>query len=134
MDNAKIIRVETDPNYGTFGVLTLNGEAACLTLEPYSMDNKKNISCIPTGQYICKRYHSKKHPNTFQVTNVASRSSILIHPGNIKKHTNGCILLGSEFGILGNKHGILESSKAFDKFMKFFEGKDEFRLTIVEEF
>ena len=134
MNLVKIIRIETDPTEGTFGVMTINGVAACVTLEPYSRDNANNVSCIPTGQYICKRYSSPKYPNTFEVTGVQNRSYILFHPGNIAENSAGCILLGSEFGMLGDDHAILESSKAFNRFMKYFDNTNQFKLTIVEEF
>jgi len=134
MELVKIVRVETHPEEGTFGVMTINGVAACVTLEPYSRDNASNVSCIPTGQYICKRYSSKKHPNTFEITGIQGRSGVLFHAGNIDEHTAGCILLGSEFGILGDDHAILESGKAFNRFMQHFDDTQQFKLTIVEEF
>jgi len=134
MQLVKIIRVETDQNEGTFGVMTINGVAACVTLEPYSRDNASNVSCIPTGQYMCKRYSSPKHPNTFEITGVQGRSYVLFHAGNIDSHSAGCVLLGSEFGMLGDDHAILESGKAFDRFMNHFEDVNQFKLTIVEEF
>jgi len=134
MELVKIIRIETNLTEGTFGVMTINGVAACLTLEPYSRDNVSNISCIPTGQYICKKYSSKKYPNTFEVTGVQGRSHILFHAGNIDENTAGCILLGSEFGMLGDEQAILESGKAFKRFMEHFKNTQQFKLTIVEEY
>lgn len=134
MKIVKIVRIETHPEEGTFGVMTVNGSASFLTLEPYSRDNISRVSCIPTGQYICKRYSSEGFPNTFNVTNVAHRNNILFHTGNIDDNTLGCIILGSEFGFLKGKRAVLESRKAFDKFMNMLETEDSFKLTIVEEF
>ncbi len=134
MEVVKIVRVETHPEFGTFGVLTISGTATCVTLEPYSRDNAKNVSCIPTGQYICKRYSSIKHPDTFEITGIEGRSYVLFHAGNVDEHTAGCVLLGSEFGALGKDRAILESGKAFGEFLKYFKGQNEFKLTIVEEF
>jgi hypothetical protein len=133
MDMVKIVRVETHPEFGTFGVMTINGDAFCVTLEPYSRDNASNVSCIPTGQYICERYSSRKYSNTFQVTHTEGRTYILFHPGNTDDDSAGCILLGSEFGNLGSDRAILESTKAFDAFMSRLT-EDRFKLTIVEEF
>jgi hypothetical protein len=134
MEVVKIIRVETHPDYGTFGVMTIGGTATCVTLEPYSRDNASNVSCIPTGQYICKRYSSRKYPDTFEITGIQGRSYVLFHAGNVDENTAGCVLLGSEFGTLGGDRAILESGKAFNSFINNFKGQDQFRLTIVEEY
>jgi len=134
MITVKIVRVETDPDHGTFGVMTIDGAAFCVTLEPYSRHNVSNRSCIPTGQYICERYSSRKYPNTFEVTNVEGRRYILFHAGNTDENTAGCILLGSEFGHLGKDRGILESGDAFKSFKKQLSAETQFKLTIVEEF
>ena len=134
MRNVKIVRVQSDPDNGTFGVLLIDGEVACVTLEDYNRQNANNVSCIPAGQYICKRYSSPKYPNTFEVTQVQDRSYILFHPGNTDDDTAGCILLGSKFGWLGDNKAILESRTAFDNFITNFGTDKEFRLTIVEEF
>ena len=133
MQVVKIVRIETNPYFGTFGVMTINGAAFCVTLEPYSRDNASNVSCIPTGQYICKRYSSWKYPNTFEITNIQGRSYVLFHAGNTDDDSAGCILLASEFGKLGDDRGILNSGATFNKFLQNFK-EDQFKLTIVEEF
>ena len=134
MHMVKIIRIETHPEHGTFGVMTLDGSAFCVTLEPYSRDNAVNVSCIPTGQYICKKYSSARYPNTYEITGIQGRSYVLFHAGNTDDDTAGCVLLGDEYGKLGKDRAILESGEAFDKFIKYLNDVDQFRLTIVEEF
>ena len=134
MDIVKLVRIETHPEHGTFGAMTINGEAFCVTLEPYSRDNASNVSCIPTGQYICNRYSSARYPDTFQISGVEGRSYVLFHAGNTDDDTAGCILLGSEFGKLGKDRGILESGDAFKSFKQVFADTLQFKLTIVEEF
>jgi len=134
MVQARLVRVETDKENGTFGVLLLNGELFCNTLEPYSRDNAQNISCIPSGQYICKRYSSGRYPETFQVTGVQGRTLILFHAGNIDEHTEGCILLGERVGKLRGDRAILNSGKTFGNFIKKLVLTPEFKLTVVEAY
>ena len=48
--NLLIIR-DTFTENSTIGKLYLNGEQMCDTLENPYLDNQKNISCIPAGEY-----------------------------------------------------------------------------------
>ena len=134
MKSVRITRVATNPDYGTFGAMTVDGLPMCVTLEDYKRSNASNISCIPAGQYVCKRYSSSRHPNTFEVTSVEGRSFILFHIGNTHKDTEGCILLGTNYGYLYGGNAILNSTGAFESFMEIMRGEREFNLTIVESF
>ena len=135
--NVEIIRVEQGPS-GTFGVLKINGECVCLTLERPWEDNKPNVSCIPSGIYTCKRVNSPHHGTTYEVMHVPYRSSILFHIGNTIRDSQGCILTGMFFGYLMVKgtctRGLYRSKSAFEKFMSIMAeiGCDEFTLTIQE--
>ena len=131
----EIVRLEEDSQFGTFGVLKLNKEVFCVTLELPDLLNKRNLSSIPAQQYICERYSSEKYPNTFEVTNIPDRSFVLFHPGNRKKDTRGCILVGQHFAKLQGdwfNRGIWNSGKTFKNFMARLEGYDRFHLTITE--
>lgn len=68
---------------------------------PYR-NNRRNISCIPTGVYNCKKRYSIKYKNHIHVLNVPNRDFILIHPGNTFKDTRGCILVGKDLGYVNN--------------------------------
>lgn len=127
----ELIRLEEN-HYGTFGVLKINKEVFCCTLEPPDLLNVRNISSIPAQQYICERHRSSKYGNTFKVTNVPGRSSVLIHAGNIVKHTKGCIILGQYFGKLKENRAVLNSGKTFKCFMTMMDGVGKFHLTIRE--
>jgi len=122
-----VIRI-TRGDQGTFGVLLLQGEAFCVTLEPDWKGNKRNISCIPTGSYLCQRTQSWRFGKAFLVREVPGRSNILLHKGNWIRNTRGCILLGRHFG----KHRIAKSRKAYNAFMKELKGKQSFKLNIRE--
>jgi len=128
---AKIIRLSSDED-GVRGVLTLNNDPVCLTLERPSLHNQPNVSCIPPDIYLCKRVESPRHGETFQLLNVPGRTNILFHKGNTKDDSLGCVLLGSEFGKLKGQSAILESSKAFHNFMASLEGVDSFPIQIIK--
>lgn len=82
----------------TLGELTVfDGDEViftCKTLELPWKDNKKNISCIPEGNYEVKKRYSERYKHHFHILNVPDRSFILIHSGNYYTHTQGCILVG----------------------------------------
>lgn len=132
MITARLTRIATGSE-GTFGALTINGNASCVTLEPPWKMNAEDVSCIPAGQYICKPYSSKRYPNVYQIMEVHGRTVVLIHIGNRLKNTEGCVLLGSEYGELRGKAAILNSTKAVNKFLKII-GDNEFQLTITEHY
>lgn len=130
----RLTRFAANPNHGTFGALVVNAQPLCVTLEPYHRSNEVSISSIPAGVYIIKRRYSKKYGWHFEVTDVEGRTLILIHWGNKDDHTEGCILLGEEFGLLGDDWSVLSSKRAFEEFMNVMKGIDEATLTIVESY
>lgn len=127
----KLIRIE-DLGFGTFGTLLIEGSAFCVTLEQPYRDNRKNISCVPCGNYTCKRVDSPKYGNTFEVMNVPNRSHILFHSGNLVRHTKGCILLARKFGVLEKHRAILNSGSTVKEFLSILEGVEKFDFEIVE--
>jgi hypothetical protein len=70
------------------------GDLQCFTLELPWQDNKRNISCIPKGEYPYRIAVSPKFGRTIHVDEVPDRSHILIHPGNYTTQIQGCILPG----------------------------------------
>lgn len=95
-----LIRYKTG-DHGTFGRLYLKNWS-CFMLELPYFDNKRNISCIPDGDYICKIVKSPRFGYVFGLLDVPNRSHILIHSGNwagdvskgFKSNSNGCLLPG----------------------------------------
>lgn len=128
---AEIRRIEkTDKE--TFGVLSLDGQIICWTLERPYLDNKPNVSCIPAGIYVCQRIQSPKFKETFEIMNVPGRTHILFHAGNKVEESLGCVLTGSEIGELDGEKAVLSSSKAFFRFMTALQGFDHFPIKISE--
>lgn len=129
----ELIRLETG-NQGTFGVLRINKEVFCVTLEPPDRANAKSVSCIPAQQYECGRVNSPSKGLVFEVKNVPNRSHILFHSGNTVDHTEGCIILGSSVGMIGKKRGVNLSKLTVAAFMETMKGHDSFHLTITEAY
>lgn len=128
-----IIRRVTTGIKGTKGVIVFENDPFALSLEREWLDNAPSISCIPSGEYTCKRVDSPKFGNTFEVTNVPFRTHILFHKGNVDSDSQGCILVGEEFGDLGNDTGVLNSKHGYDELMAIMSDDDEFRLVIVDD-
>ena len=126
-------RLETSPG-GTIGVLIIDKTVMSFTLEPPKKNNVKNISCIPTGQYFCKIYNSKKFKcMCIGLHNVYNREWISIHPGNLINDTDGCILPGEKIGYFKNgKRAVHSSRHALETII--INCKNIAILTIIENF
>ena len=125
----ELIRLE-EAETGTLGILKVQKQIALFTLEPPDLFNQEGLSSIPAQQYICKRHESISFGQTFLITGVPGRSSIIFHWGNWRSNTEGCILLGT--GIMWEKRGIKNSKVAFRMFMDIMKGYDTIHLTIKE--
>ena len=128
----ELIRLEENELFGTFGVLKINKQVFCVTLEPSDKLNAPCVSSIPAQQYKCVKIHSPKYGITYEVTKVPNRSNILFHPGNVIAHTQGCILLAQHYGKLNHNRAILNSGVTFQNFLKTLKDHDEVHLTIKE--
>lgn len=115
----------------TAGALIENGFPIFVTLEPPWKENQSDLSCIPKGNYRCKRIISAKFGETFEITGVPGRSSILFHGGNSHKDTHGCILIGKWFEKVGGQNGVLNSRIAFKEFLDHLRGINEFELLVT---
>lgn len=77
---------------GTNGVLYLNGDKLCYTIELPWVNNQCNMSCIPEGTYVLRKRWSPKHQWHLEITGVKGRGLILIHAANNAiMELRGCI-------------------------------------------
>ena len=127
-----IVRLEDSFQYGVFGTLLIGKEFFCITLEPPEYENKRNISCIPAGQYECERIMSPKFGTTYEICNIPDRDSVLFHAGNVVKDTIGCVLLAEHLGKLKGNRAILNSGRTFTEFLNVMQPYPKFNLTIRE--
>jgi hypothetical protein len=107
--NLLLIR-DTFTKESTIGKLFINGESFCDTLENPYINNERNISCIPEGQYKVRlrlaRESATRNYLHLLVQDVPNRDYILVHIGNYPSQTQGCILVGN-----GRKHNVVENSR-----------------------
>jgi hypothetical protein len=113
----------------TRGALVIDGTFICMTLERPWLDNKRNVSCITPGWYTCRRIHSPRFGETFEVCDVPGRTHILFHAGNKPGDTEGCILTGQTLPPL--VAAIRDSKLALNTLMHVLQGVDSFPLEIV---
>ena len=117
---------------GTFGVLLEGDVPFALTLEPPWKNNEPFVSCIPANAYSGSAINSPKFGNTYQLNDVQGRTHILFHKGNFGKDTQGCILVGEQYGMDNDGDPIITSSRAgFNEFMRRANG-EEIDLVISE--
>lgn len=143
--NLKLIRYVNHHNKSTMGILYIDGEFQCYTLEnPFRFTKMDTESRVPEGTYALKkreelspmteRYRSK-YPwfdYHIEVQDVPDFEYIYFHVGNQRRNTDGCILVG-ETADAGNQF-IGKSVNAFERLYKriseAFDSKEEVTLTI----
>lgn len=116
----------------TAGLLVYDNKSL-YTLEPAWLGNRRNISCIPAGEYTCEfmpRSSSGKYRNVYHIVGVDGRTGILIHNGNLRRHTKGCVLLGTRSGRLGGRPAVLSSRTAMKRFVQDMDKRD-FKLRVI---
>ncbi len=128
-----LLRYRQTKDY-TLGWLVVKGEVF-YTIERPWLNNKQNVSCIPTGDYKFKflaKSGSGKYRNVYHVTGVTGRSGVLIHNGNLVSHSRGCIIIGSRLGTLGGKTAVLGSRSALRRLVKQV-GKTDGYIRIIDK-
>lgn len=99
------------------------------TLERSWQLNKPNVSCIPTGVYLCKHDTEGKH-KYFVIRDVPERSNIEIHPANIFTELAGCIALGTGITLINNNDSLIDSKPACESLKRFINNDEFFILHI----
>ena len=145
-----ILQRYSDNGDDTLGLLYINGEFFCYTLEDEHRDVKKaGETRIPCGFYsvgwmehdtpLTKYYRSRYHwfDKHIEVKGVKDFTGVYFHVGNTDKDTAGCVLLGD--GANNNtlhKGRIHPSTTAFKRFyhkLKPFIDEGEVNLEIRNE-
>ena len=132
MNRVKIVRTDSNPDSGTFGILSVNGVPLCNTLELFWRNNASNVSCIPSGVYHCIKHESRIHD--WRVLDVTGRSGILFHCGNTIADIEGCILFGTYIGSTGGVLGVRDSQIARAKFNLLMDSETQFCLEVIDSF
>ena len=112
---------------GTLGKISIEGETF-YTIERPWLDNKPNISCIPTGTYDLERRDSPRFGETWYLPDVPDRSWILMHVANFPSDVQGCIGIGTS--LMSDRIAVSNSRTALKAFESITVGK-EWKMTIV---
>ncbi len=99
----------------TIGTMSIGRKVLCYTLENPWEDNKEDVSSIPEGRYSCVPYTSEKYPRIWKINNVKDRTDVLIHVGNYKEDTEGCILVGSNVANYKGRNMVTNSNITMEK-------------------
>lgn len=122
-----LIRTKQDEQ-GTFGELYApDGTKLCVTVEPPPTGDHP---CIPSGMYNCIPHNGDHWKNVWEITDVPGRSAILIHAGNFgDKDTQGCVVVGTTIGAIGDHEAVLQSLVALNKLRSVLP--DKFMLSVL---
>ena len=105
----------------TIGVMSINGEILCETLEDTDRGLKKSMplgeiarikvkgqTAVPSGRYQVLLTYSPKFKKKMPLINaVPGYSGVRIHPGNDASATEGCVLVGENKAVgkvLNSRH------------------------------
>ena len=130
---AKLSRKEMTDVY-TLGVLSVGDDSFWILERPWK-GNKPNVSCIPSGRYAATfmaRSSSGKYKRVYWVRQVQGRSGILIHNGNLVRHSLGCLIVGNRPGWMQGKRAVFNSRSALKRLDNLLAGR-KMRLTITNE-
>lgn len=108
----------------TTGRLSLDGMAVAVTLEPPKEPdpNGNGCVCIGAGTFPLRIRWSSKHKRLLpHVEHVPGRTEIEHHVGNFADDTEGCTLIGRDFGELSDF--VSHSSVAFAAWMTLLFSK-----------
>lgn len=134
MRTVTLQRIESGDD-GTFGRLLdwFSGELP-------QRGNAPSISCIPAGQYLCRKTYSPRFRRPMiLVDGVEHRTGIQVHAANLmgdaalqrRCQLNGCIALGERLGTMDGQKALLLSQPAVRGFEDYV-GDDPFMLDVVD--
>lgn len=132
-----LLRLTHEDDHAQCGVLVINGFPELVTIERPWKNNEPLISCIPEGNYKCKRRPASSGITAglnaaFEVLDVPNRTDILFHVANTSDDLKGCIGVGQKYGMFNGARGISESALGYNKFMSLLAGVNTFDLGIYK--
>lgn len=120
-----ILQRQPSTDEGTPGRLTTDSGWECATLELPWRDNRRGLSSIPAGRYLCRWGHSASRGRAlYWVHGVPGREAIQLHSANLAgdvdrgfvAQVKGCIALGRTHGRLRNQLAVLASRATVAEF------------------
>jgi len=123
-------------DWGTYGVFIGPDGPICVGLERPYTDGFGRMSYIKAGVYPMKLTHSPKFGRVLpELFNVPGRSAIRIHAGNDIHDSEGCILTGTAFDVVGGmngKVGVTGSKMALDELLDMLDPAQTVTLTVAD--
>lgn len=124
-----------DTGKETLGSLTIYDELKvcyeCKTLELSWKDNKRNVSCVPRGEYEVSTRFSERHGEHFILKDVYDRDFILIHSANFYTQLRGCVAVGKSYADINgdNELDVTSSRDTLDDLLNILPSS--FLITII---
>ena len=125
--------VEFTAHKTTLGGLWENDELVCVTLERNWLNDKPFVSCLRCGVFNVVPHVSPKFGRCLSLLDeeIAPRSHVIFHSGNVSSDSEGCVIVGLGFGVLWGKPAVLSSVVANMKLLARYP--DGFLLRIRAE-
>lgn len=112
---------------GCFSVMLVDGRPFAVTCER-TFDNLRPV--IGNGIYRCaKTAFTRGGYSTFEIK-LPGHTRVLFHRGNVELDSEGCVLIGSSFGLIGGVTAIQDSKDGFYAFWNLASAVDEFDLVV----
>lgn len=97
----------------TPGEVFLDDQHLCWSMELPWRGNEHDRSCIPPGTYaLGQHFRTIGGLATLHLEHVPDRAGILIHIANWPHEINGCIGVGKQRTIMGDKYALIRSAQA----------------------
>lgn len=127
-----LLRVTRDNPNGTFGIFKYQEIPFAVSYELPWLLNKRNVSCIPEGDYLCTQHIRPDGKVVYDVNDVPDRTLIEIHIGNNKRDVKGCICPGEKYEPIGHELSVQESTHAMKELIGIIKPDSAFILKIRE--
>lgn len=133
--SGELLLVRNLPSAYTAGTVGRLAQFNLFTLELPWLDNRKAVSCIPTGNFRMWWGPSKRFGNDRWHVEVPGRSGILLHRGMFLSHTEGCVLVGTGIAVTHRKgraeYMLLGADMAYPKLLAALAGR-RWELKVVQ--
>ena len=115
-----LIREKTT-SQATYGTLKVD-DFECKTVELAYRGNKRNISCIPKGNYKYRVLNSSRafKYQHIEIMGVPNRHGIKIHVANFVSQLKGCIAVGKIHADIDND-GIIDVTSSKDTLQELLQ-------------
>lgn len=102
-----------------------DGKFDLFILERPWLNNNRETSCIPEGEYKTTYHNGRKFKDVWRLENVENRTGILIHPANFVRQLRGCLAPCLKHMPDAHDHIVgLDSARAMQK-LKDYIGRDK---------